>query len=105
MAIDGTSPDLEIHPHVLGYRRRCGQRRDELGAGIDDAPVLFDIRPVAQGLDSARRRARADRDQIAALLADPYYPARIVGSGDAAFDEGDVVRSRHGAASRLRKEG
>jgi hypothetical protein len=76
--------------------------RDELGAGIDDALVLLDISPVAQRLNSARGRARADRDKEPAFFTDLDDAARIVGSGDAALD-GDVVRPFEGAAPRLRK--
>src|SRR5208337_2771607 len=103
MLVDGTTPHFEVHANVLRDRGRGGERRDELGARIDDAPVLLDISPVAQRLNSTRGSASTDRDKKAAFLAHLDDAARIVGSGDAALDESDIVRPFEGAAPRLGK--
>src|SRR6266436_428631 len=101
--IDGAAPHFEVDANVFRNGSRRRKRRDELRARIDDAPVLLDISPVTQRLNSTRRRARTDRHEIAAFFTHLDYAARIVGSSDAAFDEGDIVRAFEGAAPRLGK--
>src|SRR5208337_487536 len=105
MLVDGTAPHFEVHANMLRVRSPGREGRDELGARIDDAPVLLDIGPVAQGLNSTRRRASTDRDKKAAFLAHLDDAARIVGSGDTALHESDIVRPFEGAAPRFGKIG
>src|SRR5579864_7458577 len=58
--IDRTAPHFEVDANVFRDGGGCRKRRDELRARIDDTPVLLDISPVTQRLNSARRRARTD---------------------------------------------
>ncbi len=74
--VDGAPGQLQIHLHVVGHRRRVGQRVDVLGRRVDVAHVVGERGAVAQRLDAAGRRARADRDQEARGRHGSPSPAR-----------------------------
>ena len=101
--VDRAAAQLEIHRHMIGDRRRRRQRLDVVGPRIDDRGIFLHIGEVAQRLDAARRRAGADRDQRAGARADVLDAFRVVGRGDGAFDQREVVASLDGAAGRLGK--
>ena len=61
------------------------------------------IGEIPQGLDSARRRAGADRHQVFRVAANLPDALGIVGCRDRALDQGHVVRARLDPAGRFEK--
>ena len=89
----GTAAELEVDGHVRGDRRRVGQGRDELRLRVDDREELLDVAEVAQGLDAAGRRARADRHEPLRRGSHLADARRVCRGRDRALDEREVVRS------------
>ena len=99
--VDGAAAKLEVDVHVVGDRRARGERVDEPGRCVDRRQKVVDAAPVAQGLDAAGRRAGAEGDEDAALGTDLVDTLDILGGGDRALDEAEVVRPGHRAGAGL----
>src|SRR5918994_80268 len=89
--VDRAAVELEVDADVRADRGRRRERADVVGRGVDDRGEALDVGEVAQCLDTAGSRARADRDQRTRLPADLLDALRLVERCDRALDERHVV--------------
>ena len=101
LLIDRAAAQLEIDANVIGDRRGSAQRLDVVGPRIDDRGELAHVLEIAQCLDAARGRARADGDEMLRGATDLMNALGIVRRRDRAFDERQVVWPAHHGARRL----
>ena len=103
--VDWAALQFEIDRNVGRNRRRCRERADVFGRGINGGDELAHIGEIAQGLDAAVRGARADGNQ--ALRLPPYLanaPGIVLGS-DRSLDQGQIIGAILHGARRLQKIG
>ena len=81
------------------------ERRDVVRRGVDDRGEVLDVGEVAQRLDPAGGRAGADRDQRPRAAAHLLDALGVVGGGDRALDDRDVVGALDGRAAGLEEVG
>src|SRR3990172_547357 len=98
---DRTAAQLVVDARVLRDRRRGGERVDVLGRRVHRRGELAHVGEVPERLDPAGGGAGPDRDQPARLLAHLLDAGGVVGGGDRALDERDVVRAFHHLARSL----
>ena len=80
VAVNRASLNLEIDSHVSSDGRRGGQRGDVFGVGVDGTDIGALGGEVAQGLNTAGRRAGADGDEPTRVGPDLPDPLGILGS-------------------------
>ena len=96
--VDRAALQFEIDRNVGRNRRRCRERADVFGRGINGGDELVHVGEIAQSLNAAVRGAGADGDQVLRL---PPYLANALGivlGGDRALDQRQIVGAiLHGA--------
>src|SRR5436190_1425480 len=82
---------LEVDLHVIGRGRGALQRRNVIGARVDGGDEVVDVGEVAQRLDAACGRARADRDQLRRCAPDLVNALDVLRGRHRALDYRQVV--------------
>ena len=103
--VDRAAPQFEIDLDVVVDRRRFSKRINVFRPGVNSGDELVDTGKIAQCLDAAGGGASADGDQCLRLAADPVDALGVMGGGDRALDQGDVVGSLGGGAGGLQEVG
>src|SRR5829696_6098743 len=105
VAVDRAALQLEVDVDVGRDRCRGLERGDVLRRGVDDRHEVLHVSEVPQRLDAARGRAGPDRHQPARLRPHLSDPLGVIGGGDRALDQREVVGALHLAAGRLQEVG
>src|SRR5208337_4402825 len=89
--VDGAAVDLVVHLDMGRQRRGLFQGLDVFRMGVDCLNEIVNVLEVAQGLDAAGAGAGAEGHQVFGVPAYLFNEFGIVGGGDGAVHQGQVV--------------
>ena len=98
---DRAAAQFEIHFDVVRDGGRGGEGGAIVGMRLDQSCLVGHVGEVAQGLDACRRGTGADGDGRFGLGPDLADAGGVVGGGDGAFDQREVIGAVAGDFGRL----
>ena len=101
--VDRAAPQLKIDRHVVGDGSAGGERADIARGSVDRRHKLLDVAPVAQRLNAPGGGTGPERDEIPAVAANLLDALGILGRGDRALNQRDVIGPLHHLRPRLKE--
>ncbi len=103
--VDGAAAQFEVDRYVFGNRGGSREGIDDLGLGIDAAGQFAEVSAVAQGLNAAGGGTGAHGHQGLGDPADFLNASGVMGCGDGAFHQRNLIAALGHVARGFREIG